>query len=127
MGNSKHQTHLVYPHVEDLSKRFKSVEFKYNPRFYNELADALATLASVLPDPGNVHIDPLEIQVRERHSYCNAIEMEPDVQPWNHDIKRFVKTKEYPEQASGDQKRTNYQKACKQFLFERRSPIQKNS
>ncbi|XP_070005218.1 uncharacterized protein [Nicotiana sylvestris] len=50
-------------HVEDLSKRFKSVEFRYIPRFHNELADALATLASMLPYPGNLHIDPLEIQI----------------------------------------------------------------
>ncbi|XP_018621945.1 uncharacterized protein [Nicotiana tomentosiformis] len=93
-------------HVEGLSKQFKFVEFRYIPRFHNELTDALATLASMLPYPGNVHIDPLEIQIRERHGYCNAIEIEPDVQPWYHDIKRFLKTKEYPEQASGDQKRT---------------------
>ncbi|XP_075099490.1 uncharacterized protein LOC142176259 [Nicotiana tabacum] len=50
-------------HVEDLSKRFKSVEFRYIPRFHNELVDALATFASMLPYPGNVHIDPLEIQI----------------------------------------------------------------
>ncbi|XP_070013410.1 uncharacterized protein [Nicotiana sylvestris] len=76
-------------HVEDLSKRFKSFEFKYIPRFHNELADALATLALMLSCRGNVHIDPLEIQIRERHGYCNAIEIEPDVQPWYHDIKRL--------------------------------------
>ncbi|XP_070043414.1 uncharacterized protein [Nicotiana tomentosiformis] len=105
-------------HVEDLSKRFKSVEFRYIPRFHNELADALATLASMLPYPGNLHIDPLEIQIRERHGYCNAIEIEPDVQPWYHDIKRFLKTKENPEQASGDQKRTIRRFASNFFLSE---------
>ncbi|XP_070008318.1 uncharacterized protein [Nicotiana sylvestris] len=93
-------------HVEDLSKWFKSVEFRYIPRFHNELVDALATLASMLSYLGNVHIDPLEIQTQERHGYCNTTEMEPYVQPWYYDIKRFLKTKEYPEQASGDQKRT---------------------
>ncbi|XP_070023188.1 uncharacterized protein [Nicotiana sylvestris] len=50
-------------YVEDLSKRFKSIEFRYIPWFHNELADALATLASMLPYPGNIHIDPLEIQI----------------------------------------------------------------
>ncbi|XP_070013865.1 uncharacterized protein [Nicotiana sylvestris] len=93
-------------HVEDLSKRFKFVEFRYIPRFHNELADALATLASMLPYPGNIHIDPVEIQIRERHGYCNTVELEIDIQRWYHDIKRFLKTKEYPEQANGDQKRT---------------------
>nr|XP_009776110.1 PREDICTED: uncharacterized protein K02A2.6-like [Nicotiana sylvestris] len=60
----------------------------------------------MLPYPGNAHIDPLEIQVRERHDYCNAIEMKPYGEPWYHNIKRFLKTKEYFEQDSRDQKRT---------------------
>ncbi|XP_070024962.1 uncharacterized protein [Nicotiana sylvestris] len=93
-------------YVEDISKQFKSVEFRYIPRFHNELVDALDTLASMLTYPSNVHIDPLEIEIRERHGYCNTVEVEPDVQPWYHDIKRFLKTNEYPEKASGDQKRT---------------------
>ncbi|XP_070045997.1 uncharacterized protein [Nicotiana tomentosiformis] len=88
----------------------------YIPRFHNELADALATLASMLSYSGTVHIDPLEIQIRERHGYCNKIEIEPDVQPWYHDIKRFMKIKKYPEQASGDQKRTIRRLASGFFL-----------
>ncbi|XP_070004196.1 uncharacterized protein [Nicotiana sylvestris] len=80
---------------EDLSKQFKSVEFRYNPQFHNELADALATLASMLPYP---------------------VEMEPYLQPWYHDLKRFLKTKEYPEQASRDQKRTIRRLASSFFL-----------
>ncbi|XP_075075460.1 uncharacterized protein LOC142162733 [Nicotiana tabacum] len=103
-------------HVEDLSKWFKSVEFKYISQFHNELADALATLAPMLPYTGNVHVDPLEIQIQERHGYCNAIEIEPNVQPWYHTIKRFLKTKEYPEQASGDQKRT-IRRLASSFFF----------
>ncbi|XP_070025762.1 uncharacterized protein [Nicotiana sylvestris] len=93
-------------HVEDLSRWFKSIEFRYVPRCHNELAYALATLASMLSYSGNAHINPLEIQIRERHGYCNTVEAEPNIQPWYHDIKRFLKTKEYPEQASEDQKRT---------------------
>ncbi|XP_070013937.1 uncharacterized protein [Nicotiana sylvestris] len=93
-------------HVEELVKQFKSIEFRYIPHCHNELADALATLASLLSYPGNAHIDPLEIQIRERHNYCNTVEAAPNVQPWYHDIKRFFKTKEYPEKTNGDQKRT---------------------
>ncbi|XP_070024825.1 uncharacterized protein [Nicotiana sylvestris] len=54
---------LYRQHMEDLSKSFKYVEFRYIPRFNNELADALAILASMLPYPGNVHIDLLEIKI----------------------------------------------------------------
>ncbi|XP_070010229.1 uncharacterized protein [Nicotiana sylvestris] len=70
-------------HVEELSKRFKSIEFRYIPRCHNELVDALVTLASMLPYPGNAHIDPLEIQIRERHGNCNMVETAPNT---NHDI-----------------------------------------
>nr|XP_016502208.1 PREDICTED: uncharacterized protein LOC107820436 [Nicotiana tabacum] len=66
-------------HVEELSKWFNFVEFRYIPRFHNELADMLAILASMLLNPSNVHIDPLEIQIRERYGYCNTVEMEPDI------------------------------------------------
>ncbi|XP_070029797.1 uncharacterized protein [Nicotiana sylvestris] len=103
-------------HVEDLGKRFKSIEFRHIPRCHNELADALATLASMLPYPGNAHIDPLENQIRERHGYCNAIEAGQNVQPWYHDIKRFLKTQEYPEHATGDQKKTIRRHASGFFL-----------
>ncbi|XP_019251283.1 PREDICTED: uncharacterized protein LOC109230215 [Nicotiana attenuata] len=102
--------------VQDLSKRFKSIEFRYIPRFHNELADALATLASMIPYPGNAHIDPLEVQVRNQHGYCNTIETEPDGEPWYHDIKRFLKMIEYPEHAKGDQKRTLRRLASGFFL-----------
>uniref|UniRef100_A0A1S4BYB1 RNase H type-1 domain-containing protein n=1 Tax=Nicotiana tabacum TaxID=4097 RepID=A0A1S4BYB1_TOBAC len=70
-------------HVEELGKRSTSIEFRYIPRCHNELADALATLASMLPYPSNAYIDPLEIQIKERHDYCNAVEVEPNVQPWS--------------------------------------------
>ncbi|XP_070019289.1 uncharacterized protein [Nicotiana sylvestris] len=103
-------------HVEDLSKRFKSIEFRYIPCCHNELADALATLASMLPYPGNAHIDPLEIQIRERHGYCDTIEAAPNTQPWYHNIQKFLKTREYPEQASGEQKRTIRRHASGFFL-----------
>ncbi|XP_070026256.1 uncharacterized protein [Nicotiana sylvestris] len=103
-------------HVENLSKWFKSVKFRYIPCFHNELANTLTTLASTLPYQDNLHIDPLEIQIRERHGYCNTVEVEPNVQPWYHDIKRFLKTKEYIDQANGDQKRTIRRLASGFFL-----------
>ncbi|XP_060178636.1 uncharacterized protein LOC132608876 [Lycium barbarum] len=92
--------------LEDLSKRFKSIEFRYIPIFHNEMANALATLALMLPYPGNAYIDPLEIHIRDQHVYCNTIELDPDSEPWYHDIKRFLKIKEYPISVDRDQKRT---------------------
>ncbi|XP_070056954.1 uncharacterized protein [Nicotiana tomentosiformis] len=107
---------LYRQHVEDHNKQFKSIEFRYIPRFHNELADALATLALMIPYPGNTHINPLEIQVQERHGYCNAVEIEPDGEPWYHDIKKLLKIKEYLEKANGDQKSTIRRLASSFFL-----------
>ncbi|XP_070015649.1 uncharacterized protein [Nicotiana sylvestris] len=64
-------------------------------------------IGAILISPtGNAYIHPLEIQIQERHGYCNTVGTAPNTQPLYHDIKRFLKTQEYPEQASGDQKRT---------------------
>ncbi|XP_015060343.1 uncharacterized protein LOC107006254 [Solanum pennellii] len=92
--------------VEDLSKRFMYIEFRYIPRFHNDLADSLATLASMLPYPRNTYITPLEIQVRDQHGYCNKVEAERDGEPWYSDIKNFLKTRRCPEHANRSQKRT---------------------
>nr|XP_016478022.1 PREDICTED: uncharacterized protein LOC107799424 [Nicotiana tabacum] len=105
--------------IQQAQGEWKTRDVKLIPyihHFHNELADALATLALMLPYPGNLHIDPLENQIRERHGYYNTVEVEPNVQPWYHDIKRFLKTKEYPEQANGDQKRTISRLASGFFL-----------
>ncbi|XP_047260355.1 uncharacterized protein LOC124893386 [Capsicum annuum] len=92
--------------LEDLSKMFKSIEFRYIPRSHNKLADALATLASMLPYPGNTYINPLEIQIQDQYGYCNIIDAEPDNEPWYCDIKCFLKSKEYPIHANADKKGT---------------------
>ncbi|XP_049405271.1 uncharacterized protein LOC125868732 [Solanum stenotomum] len=102
--------------VEDLSKRFRSIEFRYIPRFHNELTDALATLASMLPYPGNTCITPLEIQLRDQHGYCNTVEAESDGEPWYLDIRNFLQTGKCPEHANGSQKRTIRRLASGFFL-----------
>ena len=70
------------------------------------MADALDTLASMLPYPSNTYIDPLEVQVRDQHGYCNIIVVEADGEPWYHDIKQFTKAREYSLHADRDKKRT---------------------
>ncbi|XP_070017500.1 uncharacterized protein [Nicotiana sylvestris] len=91
--------------LHDLSNRFRLVEFRHIPRVHNEVADALATLASMLHHPDKIHVDPLHIQVHDQHVYCNMIEEEVDGEPWFYDVKEYLRMGIYPEQATGDQKR----------------------
>ncbi|XP_070008729.1 uncharacterized protein [Nicotiana sylvestris] len=66
------------------------LEFRHIPRINNEVADALATLASMLHHPDKVYVDPLHIQVRDQHAYCNMVEEELDGEPWFHDVKEYI-------------------------------------
>ncbi|XP_070017913.1 uncharacterized protein [Nicotiana sylvestris] len=92
--------------LHELCQRFQAIEFRHIPRIHNEVADALATLASMLHHPDKAYVDPLQIQVRDQHAYCNRIEEKIDGEPWFHDIKEYIRTGVYPIQATGDQKRT---------------------
>ncbi|XP_070039121.1 uncharacterized protein [Nicotiana tomentosiformis] len=77
------------------------VEFRHIPRIHNEIADALATLALMLHHPDKTYVDPLHIQIRDQHAYCNAVEEEPDGEPWFHDVKEYIKLGVYPVHATG--------------------------
>ncbi|XP_070035445.1 uncharacterized protein [Nicotiana tomentosiformis] len=74
----------------------RSVEFRHIPRIHNEIADALATLASMLHHPEKTYVDPLHIQICDQHAYCNVVEEEPDGEPWFHDVKEYIKSGVYP-------------------------------
>ncbi|XP_070014837.1 uncharacterized protein [Nicotiana sylvestris] len=64
--------------LQGLYQLFRSVEFRHIPRIHNEVADALATLASMLHYPNKAYVDPLHIQVRDQHAYSNMVEEELD-------------------------------------------------
>ncbi|XP_070007402.1 uncharacterized protein [Nicotiana sylvestris] len=48
--------------LHDFCQRFRLVEFRHIPRIHNEIADALATLASMLHHPDKAYVDPVHIQ-----------------------------------------------------------------
>ncbi|XP_070045070.1 uncharacterized protein [Nicotiana tomentosiformis] len=54
----------------------------------------------------DIKLIPYRQCVQNQHRYYNTIETDPECEPWYHDIKRFLKTREYPEHTKGDQKRT---------------------
>ncbi|KAF3618145.1 hypothetical protein FXO38_33590 [Capsicum annuum] len=73
---------------QELCQRFVFVKFRHIPKIRNEIADALATLSSMLKHPDKAYIDPVHIQSRDQHAYCNAVEEELNGEPWFLDIKR---------------------------------------
>ncbi|XP_070040164.1 uncharacterized protein [Nicotiana tomentosiformis] len=64
----------------------------------------------------DIKLIPYKQHVENLRNGSSPSSSEPDVQPWYHDIKRFLKTKEYLEQASKDQKRIIRRLASSFFL-----------
>ena len=64
--------------VAGLIKEFKEITFNYFLREENQLADALATLASMFKANKETEIMPLQMSIYEVTAHCFSIEKEPD-------------------------------------------------
>ncbi|XP_069147092.1 uncharacterized protein [Solanum lycopersicum] len=91
-------------------------EFRHVPRVQNEFADALATLSSMIRHPDHNYIDPIHIHIHEQPAYCFHVEEEPDGKHWYDDIRGYLKSGEYTEDATSVQKRTIRRLATQFFL-----------
>ncbi|XP_075091564.1 uncharacterized protein LOC142171766 [Nicotiana tabacum] len=97
---------LPYMHcVKELCKKFTKIEFKHVPRIQNEFDDALATLSSMIQHLDKIYIDPIEVEISGQHAYYLHLDEEPDGKPWYHDIRRFLASRDYLEEATNSQKR----------------------
>ncbi|KAK4737903.1 hypothetical protein R3W88_001600 [Solanum pinnatisectum] len=52
------------------------------------------------------YIDPLDIEVKEQPVHCSHVEAEPDGLPWYFDIKKYLETGTYLENATFNQKKS---------------------
>ncbi|XP_009610850.1 uncharacterized protein [Nicotiana tomentosiformis] len=105
--------------VKELCKKFTKIEFKHIFKIRNEFADAFATM---IQHTDKNYIDPIEIEIMDQHAYCYHVDKEPDGKPLYHDIKRFLETRKYPENATKVQKRalkrlTNYLFLNREVLY----------
>ncbi|XP_015086940.1 uncharacterized protein LOC107030049 [Solanum pennellii] len=113
---------IPYQHcLQDVCQQFVSIKIRHIPRVHNEIADALATLSSMLQHLDDAHIDPLYIQIRDQHAYCNMIEEEFDSKPWFHDIKTYLQSGECPSDVTSNQK--DYSTTSNGFFLKRRHSI----
>ncbi|KAG8504210.1 hypothetical protein CXB51_002512 [Gossypium anomalum] len=94
--------------VLELAKEFDGFNFCYLPRDENQMADALATLASMIKVNKQEDVKPIRMSIYEIPAHCYDIEEDEEKEdhPWYHDILQYVKNREYPDQASENDKRT---------------------
>ncbi|KAG8472255.1 hypothetical protein CXB51_034451 [Gossypium anomalum] len=103
--------------VLGLLEEFDDITFNYIPRDENHMADALATLASMIRANKEEEMRPIQMSIFEAPACCyNIEEEEKDVNPWYQDILRYVRDRKYPEQATENDKRTLRRLVCDYVL-----------
>ncbi|XP_040947642.1 uncharacterized protein [Gossypium hirsutum] len=113
--------------VLGLVKEFDDISFNYLPRDENQMAVALATLASMINVNRQEDVKPIQMSICEAPSYCyNIGEEERDNHPWYQDILRYVRNREYLDQPTENDKRMLRMLACNyvldgEILYKRRN------
>ncbi|XP_017624918.1 uncharacterized protein LOC108468549 [Gossypium arboreum] len=94
--------------ILELIEEFDDITFHYLSRDENQMADALATLASIIKVNEQENMKPIQMSICEAPAhYCNVDEEEErGDHPWYHDILQYVKSRAHPDQATENNKRT---------------------
>ncbi|XP_050877292.1 uncharacterized protein LOC127081045 [Lathyrus oleraceus] len=77
-------------HVVKMIEYFDDITFHHIPRVENQVADALATLASMYQVIFRNEAPVIRTERRDEPAYYQLIEEETDGKPWFHDIKRYL-------------------------------------
>nr|XP_012466222.1 unnamed protein product [Gossypium raimondii] len=92
--------------VLELIDEFDDITFCYLPRDENQMVDVLATLASMIQVKKLEDMNPIQMSIFETPAHCyNVEEEEKDDRPWYLNILRYVKNREYPDQAAENEKK----------------------
>ena len=91
--------------LTSLAEQFEELSFHYLPRAKNQLADALATLASMVDLNNDTIVKPLIVEIKKEHVFCMATQL-ADGKPWFWDILNLIKKGEYPEGATKTDRKT---------------------
>jgi len=107
-GEWETRDHKLIPYkayIKGMIEHFEDIEFHHISREDNQLADALATLSSMFEVSREEKLPMIKMQSYENPVYCHFIEEEMDGKSWYFDIKRYLKSREYPDSALENDKR----------------------
>ena len=89
-----------------ISTFFIEVDFHHIPRDANQMADALATLASMIMVRLWSEVPNITVMRLDRPAHVFAVEEVQDDKPWYYDIKCFLQSQIYPPGASVKDRKT---------------------
>ncbi|XP_006577511.3 uncharacterized protein [Glycine max] len=108
-GEWETRDHKLVPYqayIKNLIEFFDDISFHHIPREENQMVDALATLASMFQLTPYGDLPYIEFRCYGKPAHYCLLEEEKDGKPWYFHIKRYIKDKEYPQEASDNDKRT---------------------
>ena len=92
----------LMPYHECLQKwalKFNKIQYQYVPRMQNQIADILATMASMMDGPKEEKTRPTVVEQKEEPAYCMSIEEDKGNNgegEWYSDILQYLKDGTYP-------------------------------
>ncbi|XP_052877211.1 uncharacterized protein LOC108451631 [Gossypium arboreum] len=107
--------------VLELIEEFDDITFYYLPRDENQMANALAILASMIKVNKQEDMKPIKMSIYEAPAHCYNIDEkeEKENHPWYQDILQYVRNREYPDQTTENDKKTLRRLASDYVLMER--------
>ncbi|XP_050914852.1 uncharacterized protein LOC127129768 [Lathyrus oleraceus] len=103
-------------HIIKLVPYFDEISFHHIPREENQLADALATLASMFKVKWKSETPIIHIDHLDKPTHYVVIEADPDDKPWFYDIKTFLEKQQSSEGISITDKKALRRLSSKFFL-----------
>ncbi|XP_027772377.1 uncharacterized protein LOC114076877 [Solanum pennellii] len=70
----------------------------------------------MIQHPDTDYIDSLDIEIKEQPVHCSHVENELDGLPWYFDIKKYLETKNYPDDVTSNQKKLIHRMSLNFFL-----------
>ncbi|XP_022760883.1 uncharacterized protein LOC111307120 [Durio zibethinus] len=75
-----------HKYISELVKQFEVVQFEHLPREKNQIAGALAALATMIKVDANIKIQPIKLDVKDEATHYSGVKEAIDGKPWYHDL-----------------------------------------
>ena len=96
---------LYHKLAMEMIDKFEVINFEHLPREENQMADALTTLATMFQINSNDEVQLIRMSIKKESAHCSHIEEEVDRKPWYYDVLQYVKSRQYPNHTSENDKR----------------------
>ena len=96
---------LYHKLAMEMVDHFEVINFEYLSREENQMANALAIVAAMFQVSSNNEVQLIRMSIKEESTHCLHIEEEVDEKLWYHNILQYVKSPQYPDHASENDKR----------------------